>query len=81
MKGELVWLTNGSTIGINRSVRCEEYARYTTHAEQQKLLHFPRKGKHANVSVSRSNESIERLTEYRAALITAAVTGQIAGLQ
>ena len=50
--------------------------------EQQEIIVFVEGVKrHLDIRVKKTIKSIELLNEYRSALITAAVTGQIEGLQ
>ena len=79
MRGELMRLTNGSTIGTIglgdvKSIRMA----LPPIVEQESIITAIIAGKNKIDEVSnKAKQSIEKLLEYRAALITAAVTGQL----
>lgn len=79
MKGELLRLTNGSTIGtIGLGDVKSIHVAVPPTLEQQVIVDemFSQKKAIANVA-EKIDASVEKLTEYRSALITAAVTGRI----
>lgn len=83
MRGELLRLTNGSTIGTIGLSDVKSIRMALPPLEEQKAIVDAIVGAKDNldavaISVRRSSE---RLSEYRAALVTAAVTGNVAGLQ
>lgn len=83
MTGELLKLTNGSTIGTIGlgDVKSIKVA-LPPIQEQQDIVSAVFSGKSKVREISQRVEtSIAQLTEYRGALITAAITGRIAGLQ
>ena len=83
MKGELLRLTNGSTIGtIGLSDVKTIQISLPPLREQNEIVRrvFGRKSELADISQT-VEKSIELLAEYRSALITAAVTGQISELR
>ena len=83
MKGELLRLTNGSTIGTIglKDVKAVQIA-LPLLSEQNEIVSgvFQTKSD-LDESSQAIEESIDRLSEYRATLITAAVTGQISELK
>ena len=83
MKGELVRLTNGSTIGTIglRDVKAIQIG-LPPLSEQKDIVSrvFQKKSELEEISQAIA-KSIEQLSEYRSALITAAVTGQTSELR
>ncbi len=83
MRGELLRLTNGSTIGTIGLGDVKAIRMALPPVEEQKAIIgaiVDAKDKLDAVALSVRRSSV-RLAEYRAALITSAVTGSIAGLQ
>jgi type I restriction enzyme S subunit len=79
MTGELLRLTNGSTIGTIGlgDVKSIQMA-LPPIAEQEAIISAVVGGKtKIDEAASKANQSIERFSEYRGALITAAVTGKL----
>lgn len=79
MTGELLRLTNGSTIGtIGLGDVKSICMALPPVAEQEAIISAIVKAKdRLDEVLSLAGQSIERLSEYRSALITAAVTGQL----
>ena len=83
MKGELLRLTNGSTIGtIGLSdVKSIRVAVPPTEEQSDIISDVFRNKEELSEVSTKVVKSIRALSEYRAALITAAVTGNVAELQ
>ncbi|MEM7218202.1 MAG: restriction endonuclease subunit S [Pseudomonadota bacterium] len=83
MKGELLRLTKGSTVGTIGLADVNSIRVAVPPVDEQERIVseiFRQKEKLSDV-LDAVKASLERLNEYRAALITAAVTGQLEGLQ
>ncbi|MGB3461316.1 MAG: restriction endonuclease subunit S [Rhodanobacter lindaniclasticus] len=82
MTGELLRLTNGSTIGtIGLGDVKSIHIALPPIEEQRAIVSFVSDSKdRIAVALNKVRASVDRLTEYRAALITAAVTGQLPAL-
>lgn len=82
MRGELLRLTNGSTIGTIGLGDVKSIRMALPPLNEQEAIVFEVRSARAelNETEGRVNESVSLLSEYRSELVTAAVTGQIEGL-
>lgn len=82
MRGELMRITNGTTIGtIGMGDVKTIHIALPPQAEQAKIVAYVTERKaRVELVMRRVEASIEKLTEYRAALVNAAVTGKIKAL-
>jgi len=82
MRGELMRITNGTTIGTigMADVKAIRIALPPLDEQTAIVAHVIDKKAQVENAILRVETSIEKLTEYRAALVTAAVTGKIKAL-